>query len=180
MNTSTDPLLPPSEALALLNQHAIQQKADNETDKAVLSRAFFGVRFDSFGLLFDDSMDKELIELSHLRTIPNSPSWLDGFSNVRGTITPVLNLHRLFGLERNEKDKLTKSYLLALNKGDTAFALPVTAFPEKLSFLDADQHHDEDLAPRRLKPYVESCFRGAIPWFLIRHCDFLKHLKNCP
>ena len=58
---------------------------------------------------------KSIEETKSVRTIPNSPGFVEGIFNLRGEIIPVINLHRRFHLRRadlTEEDKLLSGFLI--------------------------------------------------------------------
>ncbi|WP_100257292.1 MULTISPECIES: chemotaxis protein CheW [Reinekea] len=177
-------LMLPSAALALLNASEPEDSsaADSllsESGPALQRSAYFGLSYQRFGLLFDDRVNKELVDFENLRRLPNAPDWLQGFTNIRGAIIPVFDFHQLFGLELDQTSKnLSRNYLLVIGKGSEAFALPLQEFPHKLSFALAEAQPDQDLAPARLRPFIRYCFRQNRPWFWLDHNAFLQDLKS--
>ncbi|WP_320822729.1 chemotaxis protein CheW [Reinekea sp.] len=176
-------LILPSAALALLNAKTAPDTAVDrlEPDTASTGQraAYFGLSYQRFGLLFDDRVNKELVDFENLRRLPNAPSWLQGFTNIRGAIIPVFDFNRLFGVQTDKGPKtLSRNYLLVIGKGSQAFALPLQEFPHKLSFTITEAQPDLDLAPVRLRPFIRHCFRQDRPWFSIDHHAFLQDLKT--
>ena len=48
-----------------------------------------------------DIMDvKEIQQMQEIRAIPNAPPYVEGILNLRGTIIPVINLHRRFHFKK--------------------------------------------------------------------------------
>ena len=50
-----------------------------------------------------------IVREDNIRAIPNAPAYVEGIFNLRGTIIPVINLHKRFHLNRaqlSEEDKL--------------------------------------------------------------------------
>jgi chemotaxis signal transduction protein len=177
-------LILPSAALALLNASkpapdAAVDAAQRGPADALQRNAYFGLSFHRFGLLFEERVNKELVDFDNLRRLPNAPSWLQGFTNIRGAIIPVFNFNQLFGVETTKTAKtLSRNYLLVIDKGSQAFALPLQEFPHKLSFAITEAQPDQDLAPVRLRPFIRHCFRQERPWFSIDHHAFLQELKT--
>ena len=68
-----------------------------------------------------DIMEVEgIVRENNIRAIPNAPSYVEGIFNLRGTIIPVINLHKRFHLTRaglSEEDKLL-SGLIVININD--------------------------------------------------------------
>jgi len=177
-------LILPSAALALLNAaesapEAAADAAQREPARALQGVAYFGLSYQRFGLLFDDRVNKELVDFENLRRLPNAPSWLQGFTNIRGAIIPVFDFNQLFGIQADKVLKtLSRNYLLVIGKGSQAFALPLQEFPHKLSFAITEAQPDQDLAPAPLRPFIRHCFRQDRPWFSIDHHAFLQDLKT--
>ncbi|MFP4153533.1 MAG: chemotaxis protein CheW [Alkalispirochaeta sp.] len=58
---------------------------------------------------------KSIEEKKEVRSIPNSPGYVEGIFNLRGEIIPVINLHRRFHLNRaeiSEEDELLSGFLI--------------------------------------------------------------------
>lgn len=51
---------------------------------------------------------QEIVIQSHVTVIPQVPDYVDGVSNLRGTIIPIINLRKLFGLESRSADDETR------------------------------------------------------------------------
>jgi purine-binding chemotaxis protein CheW len=63
-----------------------------------------------------DIMDvSEIVRVQDVRTIPNAPSYVEGIFNLRGSIIPIINLHRRFHLQRaelSEDDELLSGFII--------------------------------------------------------------------
>lgn len=63
-----------------------------------------------------DIMDvSEIVRVQDVRTIPNAPSYVEGIFNLRGSIIPIINLHRRFHLRRaelSEDDELLSGFII--------------------------------------------------------------------
>lgn len=58
---------------------------------------------------------KEIQEIREIRPIPNAPPYVEGIFNLRGTIIPIINLHKRFHIKRaslSEEDKLLSGFLI--------------------------------------------------------------------
>lgn len=68
-----------------------------------------------------DIMDvKEIVKIQEIRAIPGAPPYVAGILNLRGTIIPVINLHKRFNLkklETGEEEKLL-SGIIVININD--------------------------------------------------------------
>ena len=57
----------------------------------------------------------EIQKVQEIRTIPNAPVYVEGIFNLRGSIIPIINLHKRFHLRRaslSEEDKLLSGFLI--------------------------------------------------------------------
>ncbi len=55
---------------------------------------------------------QEIVIPAGITRIPEVPSYMDGVSNLRGTIIPIINLRVLFGLESKEIDAETRTVVV--------------------------------------------------------------------
>ncbi|MBS3955516.1 MAG: purine-binding chemotaxis protein CheW [Methylomicrobium sp.] len=62
-----------------------------------------------------------------VRKIPNTPGFIKGALNLRGTIVPVLDLRERFGLENVEYTPVTVVIVLSINNKDHPMVLGVIA-----------------------------------------------------
>jgi purine-binding chemotaxis protein CheW len=46
---------------------------------------------------------QEIVRIQIITRVPNTPKHVDGVINLRGTVVPVLNLHQLFGMAKQEE-----------------------------------------------------------------------------
>ncbi|MCD6121055.1 MAG: purine-binding chemotaxis protein CheW [Spirochaetales bacterium] len=68
-----------------------------------------------------DIMDvKEIVKIQEIRAIPGAPPYVSGILNLRGTIIPIINLHRRFNLKKldtDENEKLLRG-IIVININD--------------------------------------------------------------
>lgn len=78
-----------------------------------LQMVTFQLGVENYGI---DIMDvKEIYGLQDVRPIPNAPSYVEGIFNLRGTIIPVINLHKRFHIKRaqlTEEEKLLGGFII--------------------------------------------------------------------
>jgi purine-binding chemotaxis protein CheW len=68
-----------------------------------------------------DIMDvKRIVGLREVREIPNAPPYVEGILNLRGVVTPIINLHKRFmfkSIELSDDDLLLSGFIiLEINK----------------------------------------------------------------
>jgi purine-binding chemotaxis protein CheW len=58
---------------------------------------------------------KQIVNMQDVREIPNAPPYVEGILNLRGTVTPIINLHKRFVLikpEMSDEDKLLSGFII--------------------------------------------------------------------
>ncbi|NOY09097.1 MAG: chemotaxis protein CheW [Spirochaetes bacterium] len=83
-----------------------------------------------------DIMDvKEIVKLQEIRSIPNAPSYVGGILNLRGTIIPVINLHKRFNFLETEKTNEEKllSGIIIINVDDKLIGIIIDKVSRVLS-----------------------------------------------
>ncbi|MBN2353299.1 MAG: purine-binding chemotaxis protein CheW [Spirochaetales bacterium] len=63
-----------------------------------------------------DIMDvKRIVGLREVREIPNAPPYVEGILNLRGVVTPIINLHKRFmfkNVELSDDDSLLSGFII--------------------------------------------------------------------
>lgn len=66
---------------------------------------------------------QEIVILKQVTRMPQVPDYMEGVSNLRGTIIPIIDLRRLFGLESHQSDKETRT--IVVNVGERTMGCTV-------------------------------------------------------
>lgn len=77
--------------------------------KAKSSMQFVGFRLADQEYAFRIEQIQEIVIPDRVTRMPQVPDYVEGVSNLRGTIIPIINLRRLFDLELKEKDDETRT-----------------------------------------------------------------------
>lgn len=59
---------------------------------------------------------KSIEKLEHITRVPRTPSFVKGVINLRGVITPIINLRNRFGLEETEYTESTRVIIVAVGE----------------------------------------------------------------
>ncbi len=169
-------LLTPSEALAVLQK---LDGAEAQDDVEVSSSHWFGLPLSrleqsgaSLGLLIREDCNKELIEEPAICQVPFTPSWLTGFTNVRGQITPVVNPYDFFCLddvgshatrERGAR-QAPSSYILYFDHEGDSFAISVQHLPRKFTVTSNQVMSHPPGLTTDLRACVDSCYHHEGIW----------------
>lgn len=145
------------------------------------SRARFGYRVGSLSFLIPLGAGSEVVPLSSPAAIPNSPDWLLGIVNLRGSLVPVFDLARLVGVDGERPVARVgagdaKTMILVLGKSERAAGLLIEGLPVALSDLRPTQSSAID---DRLQPYVTDAFASNEEfWFELNHEPLLTRLTQ--
>jgi len=113
------------DAAAMAELNAPEEKKQSVNTHAVL--------VGNIGLLLPQDEVSELIENMAVCRLPNTSTWFDGVTSVRGNMIPVFDLHELFAIEHAG----AKRRLIVVGENETAVAFWVDDFPRLVS-LDQD------------------------------------------
>ena len=93
----------------------------------------FELANESYGL---DIADVEsIIKLQSITVVPNAPSFVEGVTNLRGIVLPVIDLRKRFGLPQSEPTKDTR--IVVVDAGGSNVGMIVDAVTEVLRVSDA-------------------------------------------
>lgn len=187
----TPNILPPSEALALLNSSAAKHQpqtdtphrnADNEPAEPVplsaeATQLYFGLRLGGLGLLLNDAIEKEIVNAFELCEIPGSPRWFKGFVNLRSQVVPVFDLYDYLSLDR-EASLFKSDYLLVIGQGDAVFAITVALLPQKLRFSPQQQIDERPPYPEPLRSFCATSYRRNGLWCEWDITGFIEHISR--
>jgi purine-binding chemotaxis protein CheW len=78
------------------------------------------VVFDLAGELYgvDIARVREIIRMQEITYVPNAPNFVEGVTNLRGKITPVINIRKRFGLGGEEGTKDTRIVVVDIDGED--------------------------------------------------------------
>jgi len=101
-----------------------QKLAEARTDSAfkiseLLELVSFKIGNEEFAV--EISNVKEIIKMLLITKVPDSPDFVEGVINLRGSVTPVINLRSRLGIERKKKDEDTRIIVVELNKKTIGF-----------------------------------------------------------
>ena len=89
------------------------------------SAQFVGFRLAEQGYVFPIGQIQEIVILDQITKTPQVADYIEGVSNLRGTIIPIINLRRLFGLDPKPVDDETRT--IVVNVGSRTMGCTVDA-----------------------------------------------------
>lgn len=73
------------------------------------------------------SLVREILELNEITSIPQTPDYVRGIVNLRGTAVPVIDLRRKFGLPLAQSDLSTRVLIMEVLLGDEPLTVGLIA-----------------------------------------------------
>lgn len=110
-----------------------------QTESAVTNKdvsQFVGFRIDDQDYGFPIEQIQEIVILDQVTRMPQVPSFVEGVSNLRGTIIPVIGLRRLFDLPEKSIDEETRT--IVVNVGERVVGCTVDSVSQVMR-IEAEQ-----------------------------------------
>ena len=111
-----------------------------------LAGEHYGMRIDTV---------ESIVKLQNITKVPHAPEFVEGVTNLRGTVLPVIDLRKRFGLSQEEATKDSRIIVVEVNQ--TKVGMTVDAVTEVLRV------QDENVAPPSpLVTTIDSAFITGI------------------
>jgi purine-binding chemotaxis protein CheW len=85
---------------------------------------------------------QEINRLADVTHVPRAPYFIDGMTNLRGNVIPVINIRRLFNLEEREADDRTRVIIVDIDGNKTGLRVDAVNEVLRLSRNDIDPAPD--------------------------------------
>lgn len=106
--------------------HTLSQQTDrNSAGPAKSSLQFVGFRLDEQEYAFRIEQIQEILIPDRVTRMPQVADFVEGVSNLRGAVIPIINLRRLFAMEPKPRDAETRT--IVANVGDKIIGCTVDA-----------------------------------------------------
>jgi purine-binding chemotaxis protein CheW len=93
----------------------------------------FELANEHFGI--DIAMVEGIVKLQEITKVPQSPDYVEGITNLRGAVLPVIDLEKRFGIAPHEKTRDTR--IVVVNMGKLKIGMIVAAVSEVLTIDDS-------------------------------------------
>ncbi len=111
-----------------------EQKTLRERSEEEEQLVTFSIADEEYGIRI--MQVQEINRLSEITRVPRAPVFIDGMTNLRGSVIPVINIRRLFELEDREVDDRTR--IIIVDIGGTKTGLRVDAVNEVMRLSKTD------------------------------------------
>lgn len=93
----------------------------------------FELGSENFGI--DIASVEGIVKLQEITRIPQAPSYMEGITNLRGSVLPVIDLHKRFGMAAHERTNETR--IVVANVDSLKIGMIVSAVSEVLTIDDS-------------------------------------------
>jgi twitching motility protein PilI len=135
----------------------------------------FGFRLGDFGLLIASNTLSEVVAQAAIYPVPNTPAWVRGLSNLRGSLVPVFDLHLLLDLPLPSQK--SARIVLVMDRGEEAVGIFIDGLPRVVDISRAIQQTPP--VPTVLRDHVGRAYiENGIPWLEFLHERFFRGLQE--
>lgn len=125
------------------------------------SGARYGFVAGDLGFLMPPAAVGELFDQLAYCRLPNTPPLLVGMANARGSIVPLFDLYRLFGLPVSNDCRWR---FLIIGDGEEAVGIRIDSLPTRVALSESAKLKSHPALPQRLRPHVRACYQGEHVW----------------
>jgi purine-binding chemotaxis protein CheW len=117
-----------------------EQPALNPTAAAMVEKEsasqFVGFQLAEQEYAFHIGKIREIVIIDQVTEVPQVPHFVDGVTNLRGAIIPIINLRKLFGLESKPTDSETRT--IVVNVGERTMGCTVDMVSQVMRISNED------------------------------------------
>jgi twitching motility protein PilI len=147
----------------------------NESPKEAVQNRY-GFMLGNIGLLIAENTLSEVMKAFRVYPVPNTKSWLQGLTNLRGNLVPVYDL----GLFLDIVDTpIQHNNLLVLDKGEEAIGILVDSLPIPHDTSTWKRSKNNTELPTGLKNYIDDVYdNNGVLWGSFNHRQFFEAVKS--
>jgi purine-binding chemotaxis protein CheW len=139
--------------------------------RAAGTSQFVGFRLANQNYVFRIERIREIVIPTGIASLPEVPACIDGVSNLRGTIIPIVNLRVLFGLERRPIDAETRT--IVVNVGQRVMGCIVDSVSRVMRIAVDQIQPANDAVLVSGRGFIEGFARAADDLFIVLDVDHL-------
>lgn len=100
-------------------------KHDSDASSSIIQLVSFELDKEEYGV--DVLSVREIIRLPAITKMPNTPNYVEGIINLRGTVVPIISLRRRFSLMDAELDRRSRILVMEAGGALTGFIVDAVA-----------------------------------------------------
>jgi purine-binding chemotaxis protein CheW len=109
-------------------------KRDGDSGDHIIQLVSFELENEEYGV--DVLTVREIIRMPDITKMPNTPDYVEGIINLRGTVIPIISLRRRFGLMDNELSRSSRILVMETTGGLNGFIVDAVAEVIRISSSD--------------------------------------------
>jgi purine-binding chemotaxis protein CheW len=156
----------------------LPSRSERTTDKSTTATApqFVGFSLADQNYIFRIERIQEIVIPTTISRVPEVPPYVDGVSNLRGTIIPIINLRALFGLSRKENDAETRT--IVVNVGSRTIGCTVDSVSRVMRVPAEQMQPAPDSITSSGRKFIESFARVGEALYILLNVDELLDPAN--
>jgi purine-binding chemotaxis protein CheW len=100
-------------------------KSETDLTAAIIQLVSFELDKEEYGV--DVLAVREIIRLPDITKMPNTPDYVEGIINLRGTVVPIISLRKRFNLMDNEASRSSRILVMETSGGLNGFIVDAVA-----------------------------------------------------
>ncbi len=152
------------------------EKSTNQNGGNAAAPQFVGFRLASQNYIFRIERIQEIVIPTTTARVPEVPPYVDGVSNLRGTIIPIINLRALFNLDRKTNDAETRT--IVVNVGARTIGCTVDAVSRVMRVAPEQIQPAPDSISTTGRRFIEGFARVGEELFILLDVDQLLDPAN--
>ncbi len=133
----------------------VAAREERKTGQELIQLVSFELEGEEYGI--DVLAVREIIRMPSITKMPNTPDYVDGIINLRGTVVPIISLRKRFGLDEREKNN--QSRILVMEVGNDLTGFVVDAVAEVIRISASEIQPSPSIAQGNA---AQSCITGVI------------------
>ena len=109
----------------------IVKNQDRQDSLEIVQLVSFELSGEEYGV--DVLSVREIIRMPTITKMPNTPHYVDGIINLRGTVVPIISLRKRFSLMDREQDRQSRILVMEVGNNLTGFVVDAVAEVIRLS-----------------------------------------------
>ncbi len=152
------------------------QAGNTGTGTNAAAPQFVGFRLAEQNYIFRIERIQEIVIPTSVARVPEVPPYVDGVSNLRGTIIPIINLRALFKLDRKANDAETRT--IVVNVGQRTIGCTVDAVSRVMRVATEQLQPAPDSVSPTGRRFIEGFARVGEELFILLDVDQLLDPAN--
>lgn len=141
----------------------------SQSSREIIQLVSFELEGEEYGI--DVLSVREIIRMPVVTKMPNTPDYVDGIINLRGTVVPIISLRRRFGLDDRMSDRDSRILVMEVGGGLTGFVVDAVAEVIRISAEDVQPPPSMVISSNIGQEFITGVFNHAERLLIIMDID---------